>query len=387
MRPLQDIRVLDLTRLLPGPFASLVLADLGASVDKIEDASGGDYLRYMAPQAGGESVVFQLLNRGKRSAVLDLKKRDAKAAFRELVRSYDVLFEQFRPGVLDRLGLGHEELRRENPRLVICALTGYGQTGALAQRAGHDLNYLARAGVLGAQGPVGAAPQVPATQLADISGGMWCVVAILGALRERDRTGQGCVIDIAMTDGILAFASTSVAAALAKEPVRRGDEPLTGGIAAYQTYLSKDGHPMTLAALEPKFWMAFCAGVGLEASMDGLVPGPHQADLKARIATIFAGKTRAEWEAFNAERDCCVEPALDPSEIEADPHLQSRGLFFTLDTPRGPVPQIRLPITPRDATPTAPPKKGEHTRTILREAGLDDARIDALLKSGAAKDE
>ena len=386
MRPLQDIRVLDLTRLLPGPFASLVLADLGASVDKIEDAGPGDYLRHMPPHAGGESAAFQLLNRGKRSAVIDLKKPDARAAFLRLVRSYDVLFEQFRPGVLDRLGLGHDVLRRENPRLVVCALTGYGQTGELSQRAGHDLNYLARAGVLGAQGPVGAPPQVPATQLADVSGGMWCVIAILSALRERDRTGQGATLDIAMTDGILGFASTAMASALAGERVRRGDEPLTGGIAPYQTYLSKDGHPMTLAALEPKFWMSFCAGVGVEATMDALMPGPHQSDLKSKIASIFASKTRQEWIAFAAERDCCVEPALDPSEIAADAHLQSRGLFFTLDTPRGPVPQMRLPITPRDFTPSPPPKKGEHTRAILRDAAFTDDEIEALIRSGTARE-
>jgi alpha-methylacyl-CoA racemase len=387
VRPLQDIRVLDLTRLLPGPFATLVLADLGASVDKIEDAGGGDYLRYMAPQVAGESAAFQLLNRGKRSAVLDLKKPEAKAAFLRMVRGYDVVFEQFRPGVLERLGLGHEVLRRENPRLIVCALTGYGQTGELAQRAGHDLNYLARAGLIGAQGPQGAPPQVPATQLADVSGGLWSVIAILGALRERDRSGEGCVLDIAMTDGILAFASTAVAAALAGERVRRGDEPLSGGIAAYQTYLAKDGCPMTLAALEPKFWTSFCVGVGLEPSMEGLMPGPHQGEWKAKLAAIFAGKTRAEWALFAAERDCCIEPVLDPSEIAADPHLRSRGLFFTLETPRGPVPQLRLPITPRDLAPSPPPKKGEHTRAMLRDAGLADDEIAKLFESGAARAE
>lgn len=372
---------------MPGPFATLVLADLGASVDKIEDAGGGDYLRHMPPSVAGESAVFHLLNRGKRSAVLDLKKVDAKAAFLRLVKGYDVLFEQFRPGVLDRLGLGHDVLRRESPRLIVCALTGYGQTGVLAQRAGHDLNYLARSGVLGAQGPVGQPPQVPATQLADVSGGMWSVIAILAALRERDRTGQGAVLDIAMTDGLLPFASAAVASALVGEPVRRGDEPLSGGIAPYQTYLSKDGHPMTLASLEPKFWMSFCAGVGLEAGMEALVPGPHQVELKAKVAAVIASRTRAEWEAFGAERDCCLEPALDPSEMRSDPHLASRGLFFTLDTPRGPVPQMRLPVTPRDLAPAPPPRKGEHTRAVLRDAGFGEEEIEGLLRSGAAREE
>lgn len=387
MRPLQDIRVLDLTRLLPGPFATLVLADLGASVDKIEDAGGGDYLRFVAPAAAGESVAFQLLNRGKRSAVLDLKKPAAKAAFLRLVRSYDVVFEQFRPGVLDRLELGHEVLRRENPRLIVCALTGYGQTGELSQRAGHDLNYLARSGVLGAQGPRGGPPQVPATQLADVSGGMWSVIAILGALRERERTGEGCVLDIAMTDGLFPFASMAISAALAGEQVRPGDEVLSGGIAAYQTYLSKDGRAMTLASLEPKFWMSFCAGVGIEAALEGLLPGPHQVELTAKVAAIFATKTRAEWQAFAAERDCCLEPVLDPSEIAADSHLASRGVFFTLETPRGPVPQLRLPITPRDLAPAPPPRKGEHTRDVLRDAGLSGEEIAGLIAGGAAREE
>lgn len=386
MRPLQDIRILDLTRLLPGPFATLVLADLGASVDKIEDAGPGDYLRHMPPPVAGESAAFHLLNRGKRSAVLDLKKPDAKAALLRLVRGYDVLFEQFRPGVLDRLGLGHDVLRRENPKLIVCALTGYGQTGVLAQRAGHDLNYLARSGVLGAQGPVGAPPQVPATQLADVSGGLWSVIAILAALRERERTGQGAVLDIAMTDGLLPFASTAVAAVLMGEPVRRGDEPLTGGIAPYQTYSSKDGQPMTLASLEPKFWMSFCAGAGLEAGMEALVPGPHQADLKSKLAAIFATRTRAEWESFAAERDCCLEPVLAPQEMPSDPHLASRGLFFTLDTPRGPVPQMRLPVTPRDHTPSPPPARGEHTRAIFADAGFTEVEIASLFQTGAARD-
>ncbi len=385
MRPLHDIRVLDLTRLLPGPFATLVLADLGASVDKVEDTSGGDYLRHMPPQILGESAAFQLLNRGKRSAVLDLKKPLAKAAFLKLVRSYDVVFEQFRPGVLDRLGLGHETLRRENPKLIVCALTGYGQTGELSQRAGHDLNYLARAGVLGAQGPASAAPQVPATQLADVSGGMWSVIAILSALRERDKTGNGCVLDIAMTDGILPFASMAVSSALANIPVKRGDEALTGGIAAYQTYLSKDGHPMTLAALEPKFWMTFCAGVGLEASMDGLLPGPHQPAMKEKIAAIFASKTRTEWVTFASERDACIEPAIAPSEMKEDSHLASRGLFFSIETAEGPIPQIRLPITPKDFAPSAPPKQGEHTKRILLDGGLSDTEIAELFQNGAAR--
>jgi crotonobetainyl-CoA:carnitine CoA-transferase CaiB-like acyl-CoA transferase len=387
MRPLTDIRVLDLSRLLPGPFATLVLADLGAVVDKIEDTGGGDYLRHMPPLLGGQSAMFQLLNRGKRSAILDLKKPEGREAFKRLVASYDVLFDQFRPGVLSRLGLGHGELHKLNPKLIICCLTGYGQEGPLAHRAGHDLNYLARSGILSAQGPAGGPPQVPGVQLADISGGMWCVIGILAAIAERARTGKGAVLDIAMTDGVLGFATPTIAGALAGVPPRAGDEALSGGIAPYNTYLSKDGHAMTLASLEPKFWMAFCAGVGLEVGMEALMPGPHQAALKARVADIFHTKSREEWVAFAAANDCCLEPVLDASSIVDDPLIAARRLVFDIPTPRGPLPQFRTPVTPKDESFTPPPLAGEHTRAIFRDAGFSDDEIDALVQSGAAREE
>lgn len=385
MRPLEGVRILDLSRLIPGPFATLVLADLGATVDKIEDPGGGDYLRHMPQQIDGESVAFHLLNRGKRSAVIDLKKADGVRALARLAATYDVVFDQFRPGVLARLGLGHDELRAANPRLIVCALTGYGQTGPLAQRAGHDLNYLARAGLLGGQGPAGAPPQVPGFQLADVSGGMWCVIAILAALAERARTGEGRTIDVAMADGVLGFAVTELGAALSGAPNVRGDAALSGGIAPYNTYLSKDGHPMSLASLEPKFWMSFCAGVGLEASMDALLPGAHQVAIKAKVADVFAQRTRDEWIAFAAKHDCCLEPVLSPDEAARDEHLRARGLHFSIASERGTIPQFRTPVTPRDASFAPPPKQGQHTRDVLREGGFDDAEIDALLASGAAR--
>jgi crotonobetainyl-CoA:carnitine CoA-transferase CaiB-like acyl-CoA transferase len=384
MRPLEGVRILDLSRLIPGPFATLVLRDLGAQVDKVEDAGAGDYLRYMAPERGGTALAFHALNRGKRSAVLDLKKPGGRAAFERLVGRYDVLFEQFRPGVLDRLGLGHEALLRRHERLVICALTGYGQNGPLRDRAGHDLNYLARSGLLSAQGPVDAPPQVPGFQLADVSGGMWCVIAILAALRERDATGKGKICDVAMTDGVLGFSVLAVASALGGEPVVRGNEVLTGGIAPYQTYLAKDGVPMTLGALEPKFWMTFAAGNGLEPDGTALLPGEHQAALKERVAQVFAGKTSDEWLAFAAEHDCCVEPAIGAAQLASDPHLQARGLFFDIEVAGEPLRHFRTPVSARDDVPPPAPRRGEHTRAILREAGLGDDEIDALVASGAA---
>lgn len=387
MRPLRGLRVLDLSRLIPGPFATLVLADMGATVDKVEDPGGGDYLRHMPPAVAGASGAFHALNRGKRSLVLDLKRPEGRELLLRLLAGYDVLFEQFRPGVLDRLGLGHATLRERFPRLVICALTGYGQTGPLAHRAGHDLNYLARAGILGFQGPAGAPPQVPGFQMADVSGGLWSVIAILGALRERDRTGHGAVLDVAMADGVLGFASFSLGGLFAGQTSPRGDEPLAGGIAPYNTYLSSDDQPITLAALEPKFWASFCAGAGLEPDMTALFPGPHQAALKERLAALFRTRTRAEWEAFNAQHDCCVEPALAPSELRADPHLAARGLFFDVSVDGAPVGQFRTPVTPSpDEAPPAPaPRSGQHTDEVLAEAGLGEGEIAALRASGVVR--
>ncbi len=383
MQPLAGVRVLDLTRLLPGPFASLVLADMGASVDKVEDPGGGDYLRHMPPQTGGESSIFLALNRNKRSMVLDLKKPAAQAALLDMLPSYDVLLEQFRPGVLDRLGLPWEKLAAKNPRLVGCAITGYGQDGPLAKRAGHDLNYLARAGVLGFQGPAGQPPAVPGFQLADVSGGLYAVIGVLGALRERDRTGKGSFVDVSMLESAMGFAISGFGTLFGGVTPARGAEPLAGGIAPYRTYETKDAKYMSLGALEPKFWLAFCAANGLEGEMGALMPGPHQPELQAKIEAIFRSRTRAEWEAFAAGLDVCLEPVLEPAEVLDDAHARARGLFFELDGPHGKTRQLRLPVTPKDKAHTPAPRQGEHTEIVLRDAGFDDARIAALRSEGA----
>jgi alpha-methylacyl-CoA racemase len=380
---LRGVRVLDLSRLLPGPFASLVLADLGAEVDKIEDTDAGDYLRHMPPQVGDTSAIFLALNRGKRSARIDLKKPEGRDVFLRLVEKYDVVLEQFRPKVLDRLGLSHETLLKQNPRLVVCALTGYGQTGPLAARAGHDIDYLARAGILGFQGPAGSPPQPPGFQLADVSGGLWAVIGILAALAERARTDRGRVVDVSMTETAMPFGIVSLASMLAGQTLSRGSEPLTGGIAAYNVYETKDGKYMSLGALEPKFWLTFAAAAGLEADMAGVMPGDHQPALKKKVAAIFASRTRAEWEAFSQAHDCCLEPVLEPGELAADPQHASRGVFVEIDSPWGPLQQLKLPTC--EPAKAAPPKSGEHTDAILREAGVSDTEILDLRARGVVK--
>lgn len=385
MTALDGIRVLDMTRLLPGPLATLVLADLGAQVDKVEDAGGGDYLRHTPPLVADMNAAFHTLNRGKRSAVLDLKRPEGVAALKRLVRHYDVLIEQFRPGVLARLGCDHSVLLEQNPKLIVCALTGYGQSGPLADRAGHDLNYLARAGLLGLMGPAAGPPQIPSFQLADVGGGLWCVIAILAKLRERERTGQGAIVDIAMLDSVIPFATIGLSRLFGGEVPERGNEILTGGIAAYNSYATRDGEAVTLGALEPKFLTKFCQAAGIETDLSALLPGPHQAELKRRFAEVFASKTRAEWEAFGNEHDCCLEPVLRPDELLADPQLAARGAFFEAEAGGGRVLEARTPVTPRDLEPLPAPAQGQHTAEILSEAGFSEAEISALRGSGAAR--
>jgi len=373
------VRVLDLSRLLPGPFATMILADLGATVDKVEDPKGGDYLRFMPPKGpDGVNPVFSMLNRGKRSVVLDLKKEEGREALKALVAQADVLVESFRPGVLDKLGVGYETLKVINPKLVWCAITGYGQDGPLVDRAGHDLNYLSRAGVMGFTGPADGPPQVPGVQIADIGGGaLYAVIGILAALQERARTGKGRLVDISMCEGALSFAAFGIGLRAGGMVFPRGQDMLMGGIAPYGTYRTKDGKYVSLASLEAKFWNAFCQGVGIETNMHALMPGPHQRDVKAQLEGIFAERTRDEWAAFAAEHDCCLEPILDASELETDPQHQARGVFTKgFHSPRTPV----APACEGDA-----PSQGQQSEAILREAGLDDATIQALRAAQATR--
>ncbi|MBL8680906.1 MAG: CoA transferase [Myxococcales bacterium] len=382
-RPLEGVRVLDLTRLLPGPLATLALADLGARVDKIEDPGPGDYLRHMPPQHHGINGAFLALNRDKRAGVLDLKSPGGQGALLRMARSYDVLVESFRPGVLARLGLSHERLLQENPRLIVCAITGYGQDGPLVDRAGHDLNYLARAGVLAVTGPADGPPAVSGAQMADVAGGsLWAISGILAALFARERTGKGRVVDVAMCEGAVPLAAFAMGSVLAEQKSPpRGAHFLDGGIAPYNTYQTSDGRFVALGALEPKFWTKFCAVVGLEASMQDLAPGPHQRELKARVSAIIATRTRDEWAAIGAANDCCLEPVLAPEELASDPQHRARGMFFELEGGR----YFRTPLATRDALAERAHQAGADTDAILSECGFSADEIAALRESGAVR--
>jgi crotonobetainyl-CoA:carnitine CoA-transferase CaiB-like acyl-CoA transferase len=387
MLPLAGVRVLDLTRLLPGPFATLALADLGADVVKVEEPGGGDWLRHLAPHAGEVSAAFHALNRNKRSVALDLRRPEGVAAFLRLARRADVVVESFRPGVLDRLGAGWEALRRESPRIVLCSITGHGQDGPYARRAGHDLGYLALSGVLAANGTP-EAPLPPGVQLADLAGGAWPAVAgILAALVRRAATGEGGHVDVSMTEGALAMLTLPLGIAWARgTPIARGRELLSGGAACYGVYRTKDGRFVALAALEPKFFAAFCAGVGRPELVDRQHEAPQDA-LRAELAGIFSARTFAEWAAFAEAHDACVAPVLEGDEPRADPQLRARGAFVEVPTPweGRAMPGVACPVRLRDAgeSPLRPaPRLGEHGGEVLGEAGFEAAEIAALRAAG-----
>jgi len=378
--PLAGVRVLDLTRLLPGPMATLALADLGARVDKLEDPGPGDYLRHMPPQTGEVNGAFLAINRDKRAGVLDLKNPSGASALLRMVASYDVVVESFRPGVLARLGLAHERLLEANPRLVVCAITGYGQTGPMAQRAGHDINYLARAGLLGVTGPPGAPPALSGGQIADVAGGaLWAVSGIVAALFARERSGKGRVLDISMTEGSMAIAGFALACHFTGGKVpERGHSYLDGGLAVYRTYVTSDGGFVALGALEPKFWSAFCAPLGIEPSMSALLPGPHQTEWHQRLEGVFASRTRAAWVDFAKEHDCCLEPVLAPDELLEDAQHGAREVFFELAGQRC----FRTPLGAPHTEHVTARAAGADTAAILTDCGFDENDINALRAHG-----
>jgi alpha-methylacyl-CoA racemase len=392
--PLEGLRVLDLTRLLPGGFCSLMLADLGADVVKVEDTGMGDYIRWAPPYYEGaedsaRSALFLSLNRGKRSIRIDLKSPQGKDVLLRLARNADVLLESFRPGVLDRLGVGYERLRQENPRLVYCAITGYGQDGPARDRSGHDLNYLGLNGILGLSGDADGPPIPSAAQIADLGGGaLMAVVGVLSALRERDRSGEGQLVDCSMFDGSLSFLVMVAAEMLAGAPMpRRGELRLAGAVVCYRTYACADGY-VTLGALEPKFWAEFCRGVGREDLLGGAFEPPGS-DAHRAVCEIFIARTREQWRAFATEHDCCLEPVLDLDEVLDSELVAAREMVVELDQPGADRPvrllgaPIKLSRTPADPSNAPGPGLGQHTREVLAEAGYPRAEVDALLESGA----
>ena len=382
-RPLDGVRVVDLTRLLPGPFATLILADLGADVVKVEDPRGGDPVRWFQPMLGPMGAIFASINRNKRSIALDLKGDEGGALLADLLATADVLLESFRPGVLARLGFPDERLSREFPRLIVCSISGYGQTGPAVADAGHDLTYIARAGVLHPTGTRDGRPVIPGFQLADLAGGaLYAVAGVLSALLQRDRGRGAARIDVSMAEGALTFLLPGLAALSAGAAYAGpGAEMLTGALPCYQVYGTKDGRHMALGALEPKFWERFCDAAGLRhLRNDGHAGGERAQAVQDEVAARFRERTQAEWYALLADVDCCCVPVARPDEVDADPLFLERDVFFPIEHPGvGPVRHVATPLTPADRSGFRPPPTlGEHTAELLAELGRAEATIAAL---------
>jgi crotonobetainyl-CoA:carnitine CoA-transferase CaiB-like acyl-CoA transferase len=391
---LSDVKVLDLSRLLPGGFCSLLLADFGAEVLKVEDTGMGDYVRWAIPKyedADDEtaaSAYFLALNRGKRSIRVNLKSEEGREVLLKLVAEYDVVLESFRPGVLDRLGVGYEAMKAANPKIVYCAITGYGQDGPFRDRSGHDMNYLGLIGLLGLTGDKDGPPVQAAGQIADLGGGaLMAAFGIMTALRERDRSGEGQFVDISMADGALSWLAMVAAKYFAdKVPPQRGELELAGSLVCYRPYPCADGY-VTLGALEPKFWQAWCRGVGREDLIEKQF-SPPGTDTHAEVERIFLERTRAEWQEFASNHDCCLEPVLGLDEALGSELVQAREMVTEVSQPGVAEPvkllgqPVKLSRTPADTTRPGP-GLGADTNAVLESLGYSESEVAALTESGA----
>lgn len=383
-KPLANLRVLDLTRLLPGPLATQHLADYGAEVIKIEDTGAGDYARTMGAMNGDTSYFYQVCNRGKKSVRLDLKQAEGRELFLRLVDTADVVVEGFRPGVMDKLGLGYDALSERNPKIVVCSISGYGQTGPYALRAGHDINYIGYAGVLDQIGVAGAAPALSNLQIGDLLGGtMSALFGVLVAVLDARASGQGRHVDVAMTDAALAHAIFPLAEVLAHGGVKpRGEDLLTGGVPCYGVYETADGRHMAVGSLEEKFWHLVCDTLGRpDLKPAHLATGDEGARARAEVAAIFRSRTQAEWTALFDGVDCCVTPILRLEESLENPQLLARGMVATVDGVRQFGPPVRLSgFEPGPFKPA--PQAGGDNDAVLESLGLDAAEIARLRTAG-----
>jgi crotonobetainyl-CoA:carnitine CoA-transferase CaiB-like acyl-CoA transferase len=353
---------------------------MGAEVIKVEDVEKGDYLRAFPPFLGKQSAYFLALNPGKKSLALNLKCPKGQEIFFKLAGTAHVILESFRPGTADRLGIGYEAMRSVNPAIVYCSISGYGQDGPLRHRAGHDLNYIARAGILGLTGAAGSLPAIPPVQIADLSSGMYAGMAILAALRESDRSGEGRYLDIGMMDSAMSWMIMTVAEFAAGDRGGRGRLHLTGKYPCYNVYRTKDGHEITLAALEDKFWADFCRAVG-RMDIIGLQYSVDPAAF-ATLAELFAGRTRKEWAAVLKQGDFCGEFVFSLEEALLDLEVRRRGLVREKNLNGELHIELSNPLRQLERSdPGAVPGHGEHTFALLRELGYSEKDLEDLAAS------
>ena len=380
MEALQGIRVLDLTRLLPGPYCSMILADFGAEVIKVEQPGEGDYARGYHPVVNGMGYRYIMLNRNKKSLSLDLKTTEGKEIFYQLVKNADVVMEGFRPGVMKRLGVDYDTIKAINPKIIFCSMTGFGQTGPYTFEAGHDLNYVSLAGITSLTGERDGRPHIPGIQIADISGGLMAALGIMIALNSRHLTGAGQYIDISLFNAALAMLPADASLYFGNGQIpQRGESRLIGLLPNYSIYKTKDNRYMAVGALEKKFWTNFCRVVHREDLIDAIDDKQRHHELFGLLDAIFAGKTLQEWEALLEGKDTCVTPVKNLDEVFADPHVKANEMVIEVSDERlGLHKHIGIPIklsgTPGKITKRAP-DLGEHTEEILAASGYSSEEI------------
>ena len=386
--PLKGIKVFDLSRLLPGGFCSMMLGDFGAEVIKVEEPGRGDYVRWAPPFINGQSAYFLSINRNKKSIVLDLKNPKGTDVFLRLVRTADVMIEGFRPGVVDRLGIGYQHISKVNPRIIYCSISAFGQSGPFRNQEGHDLNCLALAGLLSITGINGGPLIIPGVQLSDYAGAMMAIIAILLALIEREKSGEGQYCDLSMLDAVTSWMGMHIVKYLADRllPYPQ-DSMFNGALACYNIYKTKDDRFVVLGAMEEKFWISFCKVIGREDLIPLQWEGQTiQEKMKEELSLLFREKTRAEWLKLLDGQGTCFSPVLNMEETLNSPHLQERGMFQGIKGEGGEtIPQIGFPIKLSN-TPAAysipPPRMGQDSRSVLQKAGFSIEEIQLLEEEG-----
>ncbi|KUG04616.1 alpha-methylacyl-coa racemase [hydrocarbon metagenome] len=388
--PLTGIRILDLSRYLPGPFCTQLLADFGAEVVKIEQPEVGDPGRQLAPVVNGMSTRFYTVNRNKKSITLDIRKEEGREVFKKLIPHFDVVIDQFRAGFMDDLGIGYKDLKDINERIIFCAISGYGQDGPMYNAAGHDLNYLNLAGVTGTTGSRQGAPAMSGVQIADIAGGtLYAVIAILLALASREKTGRGQMCDVSMLDGALSLLTYTMGE-WSGDGIIPGiaDGVLTGGYACYNIYETLDHKYVSLGAVEGKFWAEFCDKLGLSHYTARQWKKAEQKQIISEVADIMKQKARDEWVEFFAQNDICFTPVLDLQEMSEHPQVKARHMVEKIDDPSGSGKTIALTGVPIKLSDTPGrmvldfPGLGEHNEQILQAAGYGSAEIHHLRSQG-----